>query len=156
MYCSSCGGALAQGLSYCNYCGAKLNTEKADGKAQSSGLRPESLLFMMTATFIFGLVAITMLIGMLKVILRLDVGLVLAIASLPFLLMLLLEAIYIRLLLSRTRQREERGDVDAPLKGHTTRELNAAQARVLPGPVPSVTDHTTRTFEPIYTERKSE
>ena len=31
----------------------------------------------------------------------------------------------------------------------------AYQARALTEPVPSVTEHTTRAFEPIYTERKS-
>ena len=41
------------------------------------------------------------------------------------------------------------------LKGQATRELDAAQARVLPEPVPSVTEHTTRAFEPIYNERTS-
>lgn len=156
MYCSSCGGSLAQGLSYCNYCGAKLNTEKPDAPAKSPELRPESLLFLMTATFIFGLFVITMLMGMLKAILRLEVGMVLAIALLPFLLLLVLEGIFIRLLMRRTRVAEERDDDAAPTKGHTTRELNAAQARVLSEPIPSVTDHTTRTFDPLYTERKSE
>jgi hypothetical protein len=155
MYCSSCGVSLAQGLSYCNYCGAKLNAEKRDETTKSSELRPESLMMMMTATFIFGLVAITMLMGMLKAILRLEVEVVLAIALLPFLLLLLLEGIYIRLLLRRTRATEER-DAATPLKGHTTKELNAAHARALSEPLQSVTDHTTRTFETIYTERKSE
>jgi hypothetical protein len=36
-----------------------------------------------------------------------------------------------------------------------TKELDAAQPRALPEPVPSVTEHTTRTFEPLYSERKS-
>ena len=34
-------------------------------------------------------------------------------------------------------------------------ELDAAQARGLPEPVPSVTEHTTRAFEPVYNERTS-
>ncbi len=35
-------------------------------------------------------------------------------------------------------------------KEQKTKELGEVQARVLPEPVPSVTEHTTRTFEPMY------
>jgi hypothetical protein len=38
----------------------------------------------------------------------------------------------------------------------TTKELDAAQVRVLPEPMPSVTEHTTRTFEPSFIERNKE
>jgi len=40
-------------------------------------------------------------------------------------------------------------------KDQTTNELDTAQARLLPEAVPSVTEHTTRTFKPIYSERES-
>jgi len=42
------------------------------------------------------------------------------------------------------------------LKEQTTNELKAAPARVLSEPVPSVTEHTTRAFEPIYMLKKTE
>jgi len=41
-------------------------------------------------------------------------------------------------------------------KGQAMKQLDATQSRVLPELVPSVTEHTTRTLEPIYSERKSE
>jgi len=41
------------------------------------------------------------------------------------------------------------------LKGQATKGLDAAQARALPEPVSSVTEHTTRAFEPIPSERTS-
>jgi hypothetical protein len=41
------------------------------------------------------------------------------------------------------------------LKGPATKELDAAHARAMPEHVPSVTEHTTRAFDPIYTERTS-
>jgi len=34
-----------------------------------------------------------------------------------------------------------------------TKELGAAGPRAFPEPVPSVTEHTTRTFEPTHAER---
>ncbi len=154
MYCSSCGVAVAQGLSYCNYCGAKLNGKKGDRVIKSSEIRPESLVGGMVVVFVFGLGAITLLMGMMKSVLNLNVGLILAITLLSFLIMLLLEGVFISLLLRRKRGAAEAGDT-VLLQQQATKELDASQVRVLPEPMPSVTEHTTRTFEPIYNERTS-
>jgi hypothetical protein len=153
MYCSSCGVAVSQGLSYCNYCGAKLSAA-GDNGPKSSEVRPESLVFAMMAIFIFGLAAITVLMGVMKAVLGLPVERVLAFSLLPFLIMLLLEGVFIRLLLRRKRGAEKAGDT-VVLKGPATKELDAAQARVLPEHVPSVTEHTTRAFDQVYNERTS-
>jgi hypothetical protein len=153
MYCSSCGVAVAPGLSYCNYCGEKLIGAKSDRLIKSPGVKPETLVAAMVFTFVFGLGAITFLMGMMKAVLHLEVGLLLFFALLSFLIMLSLEAVFIRLLFRRQRGAEEAGDT--VLKGQATRELDAAQSRALPEPLPSVTEHTTRAFDPIYTERKS-
>jgi len=37
--------------------------------------------------------------------------------------------------------------------GNTTKELAEPLVQALPEPLASVTDHTTRAFEPIYTNR---
>ena len=154
MYCSSCGVAVAQGLSYCNHCGAKLSGAKGDQVIKSSELKPEKLVEMMGAVFICGLIAIIVLMGVMKAVLGFDVPLILAFTLLSFLIMLLLEGVFIRLLFRRKRGAEEAGDTGL-LKEHATKELDAAQARVLPEPVPSVTEHTTRALEPVYSERTS-
>ena len=154
MYCSSCGVAVAQGLSYCNYCGEKLNGKKGDSVVKSSEVRPESLVGAMVVVFVFGLAAITVLMGVMKAVLHLEVGQIFAFTLLSFLIMLSLEGVFIRLLLRRKRGTEEAGDA-VLLKGPATKELDAGQARVLPEPVPSVTEHTTRAFEPVYNERTS-
>ena len=152
MYCPSCGVAVAKGLSYCNYCGAKLGGAKSDDVVKSSDIKPELVMSAMVVVFVFGLVAITMLIGVMKTTLALNAGPILAFAMLSFLIMLFLEGVFLRLLFRRNRGAQEVGDTE-PLKQHTTKELDAARARALPEPVPSVTEHTTRTFEPIYAER---
>ena len=154
MYCSSCGVVVAQGLSYCNYCGAKLSGAKGDEVNPSPDLKPGLLVSSMVVVFVFGLVAITMLMGMMKAILHLEGGVILAFAVLCFLIMLSLEGVFVRLLFSRGRRTEEARDT-VQLKGQATKELDAAQARALPEPVQSVTEHTTRAFDPIYTERTS-
>src|SRR4030095_3093754 len=146
MYCSTCGVALAQGLSYCNYCGAKRG-----GKADSAELRPESLLGTIAALFIFGLAVITVLMGVMKSVLGLPVERILAFSLLPFIVLLVLEGVFLRLLLSG----KKRPHTSASVNSQVTNELDSAHARALPEPVPSVTEQTTRAFDPIYTERKS-
>lgn len=152
MYCSSCGVAVKQGSSYCNYCGAQLSVTKAVSVVKSAEVRPESLLFSMMAVFVFGFGAITVLMGVMKAVLGFNVGLIVAFTLLSFLIMLVLESVFIRLLLQRKRGTAQAGDA-ALSKEQTTKELDAAQARVLPEPVPSVTENTTRTLEPVYNER---
>ena len=153
MYCSSCGVSLAQGLSFCNYCGATLNREKGDNVIKSSEVKPESLVWGMVAVLVFGFVAIVFLMMAMKMV-GLNVGQILAFIILSFLIMLLVEGVFIWQLLRRKRSTEGTG-ATALSKEQATKELDAAQARVLPEPVPSVTEHTTRAFEPIYSERKS-
>jgi len=154
MYCSSCGVAVAQGLSYCNYCGAKLNGVKGDSVINSPEVKPELLVSAMVAVFVLGLAGITVLIGVMKAVLHLNDGQILAFTMLSFLIMLLVEGVCIRLLFRRNRGAEQTGGT-ALSKGQATKELDAAQARALPEPVPSVTEHTTRAFDPIYTDRTS-
>ena len=155
MYCSSCGVVVAQGLSYCNYCGAKLNGEKVDSNIKTTELRAESLLVSaMVALFILGILAITVLMGVMKAVLELNVGQIIPFALLSFLIMLLIEGVLIWRLSRRKRGAEATGDTSLS-KEQTAKELDAARARVLPEAMPSVTEHTTRTLEPIYSERKS-
>ena len=154
MYCSTCGVAVTQNLTYCNYCGAKLGGAQGENVTKSSEVRPELLVSAMTGLFILGLAAITVLIGVIKTTLDLPVERVLAVALVPFLLLLLIEGVFIRLLFRRKRGAEATRDT-AAVKGQATKELDAIQTRALPEPVPSVTEHTTRAFDPIYTERTS-
>jgi hypothetical protein len=154
MYCSTCGVVVAQGLSYCNYCGATLSGAKGDDVIESPEVKPGLLVSAMAGVFILGLVAITILMGMMKAVLHLDAGVILAFALLCFLIMLSLEGVFVRLLFRRKRGAEETGGT-VQLKGHATKELDAPEARGLPEHAPSVTEHTTRAFDPIYTERRS-
>jgi len=149
LFCSTCGVAVGQGLSYCNYCGAKLDDERG----KSGELRPETLVFGMLATFVFGIVAITIFMGVMKNVLGMQVSELLPFAAVFFLLMLLLEGVFIGLLLQRTRSRKPSATARLPEK--TTKELDAVPRHSLPEPVSSVTEQTTRAFEPIHSERKS-
>jgi len=155
MFCSSCGVSVDPGLSYCKHCGAKLNGEKGQGLIKSLELRAESLIISaMVRLFVLGLLATTVLIGVMKAVLNLDAGQILGFAALIFITLLLIEVVLIWRL-SRHKSRTDGTGDPAPSKEHTTKELDVARARELPEAMPSVTDHTTRTLEPIYSERKA-
>jgi len=149
MYCSACGVSLVQDLSYCNHCGAKLAGDKV---VKSSEVKPESLVWGMIAVLVFGLVAIMFLMMAMKMV-GLNQAQILAFTILSFAMVLLIEGVLIWQLLARKRG-AEKGDT-ALSKKQTTNELDAAQARLLPEAVPSVTEHTTRAFKPIFSERES-
>ena len=155
MYCSSCGAAVTQGLSYCNHCGAKLNGEAEDSVGKSAELKAESLIISaMVGAFVLGLLGIAVLLGVMKAILDFDMPLLLGFALLSFLILLLIEGVLIWRLPRRKRGAKEAGDT-ALAREQTTKELDAAEARALPEARPSVTESTTRLFEPIYSERES-
>ena len=152
MYCSSCGIGVAEGLSYCNYCGAKLNL-KEDTESKLPNVKPELLVSAMAGLFILGLIAIIMMMGMMKQVMGLHVESVLVISLLPFLLLLFLEGMFIRLLF---RGRQGKTITGSLSRGQSTKELDAAHMRPLPEPLSSVTEHTTRAFHPIHTDRRPE
>ena len=152
MYCSSCGVAVAQNLTYCNHCGAKVNSGKAESM-KTTELRAEwAIMSSMAALFVCGLVAIAILLGVMKQLLIFQEGPILAFAFLSFLILIALEAVYVSRLLRVRRDAESSADKTLSTE-HTTRELEA-RSHTLAEPVTSVTDHTTRTLDPVYSDRK--
>src|SRR5438270_12215709 len=99
MYCSSCGVAVTQGLPYCNYCGARLSS--GDSGDKPPDIRPGGLVTMMVATFVMGMFAITVFMGVMKAVLHFDYGPLVAFTMMSFLIMLMLEGIFIFLLFRR-------------------------------------------------------
>ena len=153
MYCSSCGVAVAPNLTYCNHCGAKISSDKTDTSAHTTEIRYDSFIMsVMVGLFIFGLVAISILLGVMKAILHLDVGQLIGFAFISFLILVTLEGILISRLFRRKRKSDEVSD-PASFGTHITKELEG-QSRSASEPVGSVTDHTTRTLDPVYSERK--
>jgi hypothetical protein len=151
MYCSSCGVAVTQGLSYCNYCGAKLST--GDSSDKPPDIRPGGLVTMMVATFIMGLFVITIFMGVMKSVLHFEYGPLVAFTTLGFLIMLMLEGIFIRLLFRPLKRRDSEPRNTFQNDRASTKELEA-QSRVPMEPIASVTEHTTRAFDPVFSERK--
>ena len=138
MYCSTCGKAVTPGLSYCNHCGAKLSRAKSDDITKN-------LLFFMTAVFVFGLGAIIFLMMALRMVFGPEnMGLIISFTMLSFLIMLAVEGVFVWMLLGRKKGTKE-----------AAKELGEAKARSLPEPAFSVTEHTTRTLEPVDRDRQT-
>lgn len=155
MYCSSCGVSVEKGLSYCKQCGAKLSGAKSESAAKASELFPESMAWAMVAVFVIGLGCVIGLMAMMKQLLNFSEKLIVAFSLICFLLMFVIEGVLIWMLLSHKREAQAAGEA-AQLKEQATKELGPASARAFAEPVASVTEHTTRTFEPLYRERKAE
>ena len=158
MYCSSCGSVVAQNLNYCNRCGAKVSGAKVDGIDKPVESPSEPLIInAIAAVFIVGLGAIIGLMAVMKKVVGFDPGIILAVTVFCFMLMLVVEGVLMRSLLKGKRDAREAGDTGdtGRLNEQTTKELGEAQAQMLSEPVPSVTEHTTRSFEPVYIERQS-
>ena len=135
MYCSTCGKSVTPGLSYCNHCGARLSEAKGDSLTKN-------LLFFMTAVFVFGLGAIIFLMMALRMVFGPEnLHLIIAFTLLSFLIMLAVEGVFVWMLLGRKKSAKE-----------AAKELSEAKARSLPEPALSVTEHTTRTLEPVDRE----
>lgn len=149
MYCSSCGVAVAKGLSFCNYCGARLSS--TDSELEFRGVRPGLLVSAMAGIFVLGLPGIVFLIFMLNAV-RLDPQQSMAFAWTVLLLLVALEVVFLLLLLRRKPLRDESSQPDR-LPDSQTKELEERFAGSLAEPVSSVTEHTTRAFEAIPRER---
>ena len=148
MYCSSCGGSVVEGLSYCSHCGAKLNSEKGDSAVGPSEAKSGSLVWAIVAVLVFGFLGIVFLLMAMKMV-GLNEAHILAFTILSFLIILLVEGVFISQLLRRKRGAEPTAETELP------RELHAARAPMLSQGKASVTEHTTRTLDPVYSERKS-
>lgn len=154
MYCSTCGGAVAKGLSYCNHCGARLSGS-ADEERTPAELFPDSLVWAIVSVFVVGLGGTIGLMAVMKDARTFDPGMILGLSFLSFAAMLAVEAVLVYLLLSRRAEGKEASG-KSKLKVPPVRELGMANERALPEPSLSVTDHTTRTLEPVYRGRKEE
>jgi hypothetical protein len=153
MYCSSCGTAAIAGLSYCNRCGAEL-AAKEPGANKLSELSPGLVVCAIVAVTFVGLGAIIALLALLKQSPEFA-GVIMGFSALSFLLVLAAEIVFIWLLLRPKTGKQEADDL-TQLKGPALKELGMAHGRVLPEPASSVTEHTTRTLEPVHGQQEGE
>ena len=141
MFCSNCGTPRAQGLSYCNRCGADLRDRK-----QSSNTGAISAV--LTAITILGIVGLGIMLGG-ALVLRKEAGLsqdIIGVFMLfTFLIVILTEFMLVRNLSKLTSSTQESTKYSLPPP--PVNDLRLPPARNLGEPVPSVTENTTHTLD---------
>lgn len=153
MYCQTCGGQLAQPLSYCNHCGADLGTLKVQGQAGTAETAIDTLLWVIVGTTI---TLLGMALGALVLIKHgaINERLGMAFVVLTFISLVVAEAVLVWRLLHLNRGAEEIRGVPQ-LSALSIEEPDPMTTRALHEPlepVSSVTEETTRTLEPSYSK----
>ena len=147
MYCPSCGCVVKPSLSYCNHCGNELNA-KSGRLTSLSEKSLESIVWAIAVVTIVGLGSTIGLIAVMKEVAHINEGMIIAFSLLFCLSFLGADSFFAWVLwrsITNARQRER----IAQQKGLTTRDLDEAQARILPEPAASITEHSTRNLEPV-------
>jgi hypothetical protein len=152
MYCSTCAAAIPQNLTYCNRCGARVGA-KGDELAKPIGFYPESLIWAIVAVFIGGIGVLIGLIAVMREVAGFDLSMVWAVTMISFMMMLGIEGVLIYMFFSG-RKTAKQLISGSRLKEQKTKELEEASIPLLPEPVPSVTEQTTRSFEPVYNKQR--
>jgi hypothetical protein len=134
-----------------------LGGAKAYNVTKSSEVKPETLVTSMASVFILGLMCIIGLMAVMKFVFneRGDMGLIIAFASMSFMIMLLVEGVLGWMLLRGRKSSKGVRDTQ-PFEERRVKEPDPAKGRLLPEPLLSVTDHTTRTLEPSVSRDETE
>jgi hypothetical protein len=140
MYCSSCGTALTQKLKYCNRCGANLSGKKLD----SSEKRLDEYLDGLFWITVFGLGLILGGMALMKKVLQLSDGLVIAYVVLSSTAFIINFALSLWQVFRMTRDGKELKDNNPKLD---TNDLGPAKEPLYLDAPPSVTENTTRNME---------
>lgn len=157
MYCPSCGTESTTELSYCNRCGANLKPI-----SNQSGVRPAKLVgaawAISMAVALVTLGGFGMIFGLVMALIT--NGLNLSVGGIVLIFFALLVILTIAWLLVRQLSRvldmpQVTGDAIESKKPQLS-EKPMPQIGALREPVSSVTEHTTRAFEPVHKERKTQ
>ncbi|HEX5734785.1 MAG TPA: zinc ribbon domain-containing protein [Blastocatellia bacterium] len=154
MYCSSCGARVNPGLKYCKNCGAEQGA-KDRSASQMSATMPESIIWAIVSISLGGLALLIGLMAVMKNVLNFDDGVIIGFTALSFLLLVVALCVVIWMA-ARTRAGSKQPLEKIEPKRETATDLDAARERLLPEPVYTVTEHTTRDLETANRERRSE
>ena|SRR5207249_4182875 len=152
MYCSACGSVVQPSLSYCNYCGAEMNSDRTPVRSMAS---PDALVWAIVAVTVVGLGGVIGLMAVMKDELHFNDGLIVFFSLLFFLTFLAADSVFIWQLVRATTGGKRPG-ARTRQTGNTTRELEREMQTALPEPAASVTENTTRGFEPVNRQQNAE
>ena len=160
MFCQSCGTALTKGLTYCNRCGARAASPALAPPAKNDKLA-EVVYVLATFASVVGLGGLAIVYFLIRELLRggfeqsrivvVTFFCLMAVVGLAALLIKHMSRALSALLHSGTGA----GENQAAAEAAESASRQTAQIEAPREPVASVTDHTTRTFDPVYEERRS-
>jgi uncharacterized paraquat-inducible protein A len=147
MYCQTCGALLAHKTKYCNRCGTQL--VPADDKSPDKTPAEKRLDEYLDGLFWISIFGLGFIIGGTVLLTKTGVRdlIVLGYAVLSTMVFLINFGFSLWGALSIMRSSKDGKLTMQP--GHDTRELGPAKIDPLPIPVTSVTENTTRSFEPV-------
>lgn len=154
MYCQSCGIAITHSMKYCNRCGTLTLTPNDAAEIKQSEKRLDDYLDGLFWITVFG-VALTVggMVALKK--LQFSDGFIigfLILSSSAFLANLALSLWVVFGIVRRSKEARVLAGAPTP----NTNELEPMKAAGVLQPAPSVTENTTRSFEPIYTKRSND
>lgn len=161
MYCPSCGTELMQEMSYCNRCGANLKAivSQEESPAPRINVTGAAWAISIATAFItlggFGLIFSMVLTMVTRGIPFTDEATAMVVVAL--LVIMMVDWLLIRQLSRVFQLKHDREEKKTPVLKKL--ELSGKPKRQLAAPFEphaSVTDHTTRTFEPVYRERDTQ
>ena len=149
MYCHACGIALTQQTKYCNRCGAQLIAQDQTGEVKPSEKRLDEYLDGLFWITVFGVGLIFGGMVVMKKVGLNDLFILayLLISSIAFLINFGL-SLWGALRIARISREQKAIDQ------RETGQLDSFTPRAALDPAPSVTEHTTRSFEPIPAKTK--
>ncbi len=159
MFCPSCGKSVNPGLSFCNHCGARVAVKSED----SVGRIPESSFNLLVIALIgVPIAGIGVIIGLLTV-MKKELGfgeeMIGVIVLMSFILLLIAELGLIWLLRHHTKMSKRSYEPQQPALPQTpdvvVKGLPEGQMQPIHQPMPSVTEHTTRTLDAVPREPRS-
>lgn len=164
MYCQTCATEIQPGLNYCNRCGAAVVNTSLTNRPETPAA---ALVDLKSPVRTLGAaITLTTLIGITIIFIALDgmsgralppelLGMM---GAAGFFLILVIDVLLLRILSRLVQLPVAAPSLQTPSRRPETRELHPPTAQTYmpattdPLPVSSVTDHTTRTFHPIYKE----
>jgi hypothetical protein len=153
MYCQACGMALSQQMRYCNRCGAQLVPASEDAVVKTES--EKRLDNYLDGLFWITVIGLAFIFGGMVILKRFNFSqaLIIAYMALSSTAFLINFGLSIWGVVRISRQSGKSKSLNSPA---TTSELPPADVAAAIGPVPSVTENTTRSFESIYAKRKPE
>lgn len=146
MYCPVCGAESTQGLNYCKRCGAGLSASTAPIEYRSSFGKMMGMLLPVAAVSVAGFIALFATVYNLGERSGFDTRALVAIMAFGGATVVGVIGLMVWLLLRLTAGRETVSHFEAPRPA--LRDYNAAQIPAPPATMSSVTENTTRNFEP--------